>query len=165
MLERLSCHYQTDSKMPRDMIRKVIATRNVTAGLLNLRQLFFGIFDVSLHLGEGDHEGADQLYRQLKEEVTLLTEPQGLCTSAAFWHMMAGYDVGYYGYLWSQVYSADMFRSRFAREGLLNPQTGQDYRREILLPGGSRDGIDSIRAFLGREPNQHAFLRSIGIEQ
>lgn len=43
----------------------------------------------------------------------------------------------YYGYLWSQVFSADMFESVFAKDPM-DRAAGQRYRREILQPGGSR---------------------------
>ena len=76
---------------------------------------------------------------------------------------MGGYDAGYYGYLWSEVFAADMF-TRFAREGVLNPKTGRDYRDIILAKGRTEDPDELLREFLGRAPNEEAFLRQIGIQ-
>jgi len=63
---------------------------------------------------------------------------------------MGGYQAGYYGYLWSEVYSCDLFE-RFEKEGLMNPVIGKEYRDKILAPGGSRDSYDCILEFLGRK--------------
>ena len=53
--------------------------------------------------------------------------------------------------------------SRFQKEGTLSPKVGMEYRNVILSRGGSVDSINSLREFLGREPNQEAFLRHIGV--
>jgi thimet oligopeptidase len=94
--------------------------------------------------------------------VGLFPYHEGTFYPASFGHLLGGYDAGYYGYLWSEVYGDDMW-SRFATEGLRSREVGADYRREVLARGGSRDGIEHLRAFLGREPNDEAFLRKLGM--
>jgi len=168
-LARLGRHYQrSEESIPRDIVQRMIRAKNLNAGLTNLRQVFFGLFDLKLHsLHASDKpftaEEIDRIYGDLRKEITLLEQPEGISPSSSFGHLMGGYDAGYYGYLWSQVFSADMFYSRFKKEGLLNAKCGQAYRQEILMPGGSRDGMKSLVSFLGRKPTSDAFMRSLGL--
>jgi len=67
---------------------------------------------------------------------------------AAFGHLH-GYSAIYYTYMWSLVIAKDLF-SRFDGD-LMNGATANDYRREILAPGGSRDAAELVRGFLGRD--------------
>ena len=53
--------------------------------------------------------------------------------------------------------------SRFEEAGVTNPDIGRAYRSKILEQGGSRDAADLLRDFLGREPNNKAFLRHLGL--
>ena len=76
--------------------------------------------------------------------------------------MGGGYDAGYYGYLWLRVYAADMY-TRFRDGKVLDPEVGKAYRQWILEKGSSMEEIDLVRGFLGREPNNKAFLESIGL--
>ncbi len=64
---------------------------------------------------------------------------------------------------WSEVFSFDMFETHFRQRGLLNPTVGQEYRTKILRPGGSKDASELLRDFLGRDPNDEAFLKAKGL--
>jgi thimet oligopeptidase len=81
---------------------------------------------------------------------------------AAFGHLV-GYGPAYYGYMYTKVYAADVF-AQIKKEGLLNPNVGTRYRREILEKGGSRDPNELLVNFLGRLPNQDAFMCDLGLK-
>jgi Zn-dependent oligopeptidase len=81
---------------------------------------------------------------------------------ASFGHLMGGYDAGYYGYLWSEVYAADMF-TQFEKNGLLNPTVGHKYRQIILEKGKMTEAMDLVVEFLGRKPNSQAFYKKLHI--
>ena len=95
-------------------------------------------------------------------EVLEIPVLEGTMPQASFGHLMGGYDAGYYGYLWAEVFAQDMF-TRFEKEGLLNSETGIDYRKWILEPGGEQPPLTLISGFLKRKPNSDAFLKSLGI--
>ena len=64
-------------------------------------------------------------------------------------------------YLWSEVYSADMWETFKANP--LDQAAGLRYRTHILAHGGAKDAAVYLREFLGREPSTAAFLRSKGL--
>jgi Zn-dependent oligopeptidase len=163
VLSSLSGHYKDHSKkLPKELLDKMLAARNADVGLINLRQLLFGIVDMAYH---GEHPPSDttKLYARVAKDVSLIPMTPGTHPEASFGHLMGGYDAGYYGYLWSKVYAQDMF-SVFKAAGVISPDVGRRYRTEILEKGSSRDEMDSLKAFLGREPNDDAFLELIGLK-
>ena len=93
---------------------------------------------------------------------SLMPFHEGTFSPASFGHLMGGYDASYYGYMWAEVFGDDMF-SRFEAEGVTNPEVGMSYRREVLERGGTLDADVMLRNFLGREPDNGAFLRKLGI--
>src|SRR5260363_32608 len=54
-------------------------------------------------------------------------------------------------------------RRRKKRSSVLDAQTGQRFRAEILETGGSRPAIASFKAFRGRAPTIDALLRQHGM--
>ncbi|MBI5622353.1 MAG: Zn-dependent oligopeptidase [Elusimicrobia bacterium] len=161
VMERLSGHYEDRSrKLPKETLKAMIAARQLGSGLRNLRQILYGTADLAYH--SGPCKDTTAAWRAIHDRVTLFKLPEGVLPQASFGHLMGGYESSYYGYLWAEVFSADMF-TRFQREGLFNAKTGADYRRLILEPGGGLDEAGQVRAFLGRAPNEAAFLETLGV--
>ena len=102
------------------------------------------------------------IVKELRNKIMLTPYIEGTHFQAAFGHLLGGYGAGYYGYLWSEVYAQDMF-SVFEENGILDKETGLRYRDIILGSGGSRDAIELVKEFLGREPNNKAFLKELGL--
>lgn len=161
ILRLISGHFKTGEKLPDELLEKMLAAKDFNQGYTYMRQLLFGLFDMKIHSTSGP-VNATQVYNDMHRELFGYSVLEGTHFPASFGHLMGGYDAGYYGYLWSEVYSEDMF-SRFHREGLLNATTGADYRRAILASGNMHDAIDLVRRFLGREPNSEAFYKKLGI--
>ncbi len=163
ILKVLSGHYQdSEKKLPDEMIKNLIASRRHMDSYASLRQFLLGLLDLDLYTKGLSNASCVDVYAQLHLQLFQRSPLPTSLFPASFTHIAGGYDAGYYGYMWSKVYAADMF-TRFAKEGLLNAQTGLTYRRELLEVGSSRDELESVRKFLGREPNNEAFLKELGI--
>ena len=160
VLRRFTRHHKTGQPLPDDLLDAMIRAKNVSSGIAKLRQMFFARLDFALH-SPGFDGDSTKAVREFYP-VTGFPYPEGTHFQSGFGHLF-GYDAGYYGYMWSEVFGHDMF-TRFERNGVLDPATGLDYRRKILERGGSVDGDVLVRDFLGREPNNDAFFRDIGLE-
>lgn len=164
-LKNLSSHFKTNEPLPDDLIDQLIKTKNVNNGLFNLRQLHFGLFDMKLHTVENEEElkklDLTELWNQMRETITLI-DGGNIPTKgyASFGHIAGGYESGYYGYLYSNVYAADIYYSLF-KEDPMNIDNGIRYRDIILKRGGSQDIMDNLVELLGRQPNSESFLKEI----
>ncbi|KAI0830999.1 Metalloprotease [Hypoxylon sp. FL0890] len=172
-LKALSNHYKTGEKIPDELIEKQISTKHVNDALFNLRQLHFGIFDMTVHSPKTHEElenlDPSALYNDLRTQIAGLKGPEALGEpstwgngQATFGHLVGGYDAGYYGYLSSKVYSTDMFYSVFKKDPM-NGKEGRRYRHTVLERGGSQDEMVTLEQFLGRKPSSDAFYAELGL--
>ena len=159
VLSRFARHHATGEPIPEELVDQLVAAKNLNVALFNLRQMSFGVMDLALH-GPDDEKDLDEILLE-GSAVGLLPHQEGTFMLGSWGHLF-GYDAAYYGYLWSVVYGDDMF-SRFEDEGYLDPEVGMEYRTTVLERGGSVDGMQMLREFLGREPNNEAFLRNLDI--
>jgi metallopeptidase MepB len=96
--------------IPDELVEKLIRTKHVNDALANLRQLHFGIFDMTVHTPK-NHEEIEaidfgNLYNKLRSEIASIDGLEVKTGNfdwghgeATFGHLIGGYDAGYYGYL------------------------------------------------------------------
>ncbi|MFQ6605839.1 MAG: M3 family metallopeptidase [Fidelibacterota bacterium] len=162
-LKLFAKHYQTGEVIPDNLVDRMIAAKNMSTGGDMAFQVFLGMEDLTLYdtWGKQGPEPLLDMTQRLHKQVLMWNETPNTARIASFGHLN-GYAASYYGYAWSKVFAQDMF-SVFEQEGILNPDVGLRFRTEVLAPGGSREALDLVRDFLGREPNNEAFKRSLGI--
>ncbi|MFZ9594823.1 MAG: M3 family metallopeptidase [Bdellovibrionia bacterium] len=160
ILKKISGHYLDPSKKLPDLwIEKIIEARQFNQGYSYTRQLFLALLDLTYHTSSGPVDTTETL-KKIFQDTLGIKPSERTHFQASFGHLMGGYDAGYYGYLWSEVYASDLF-SRFEAQGLLNPEVGLEYRRKVLEVGKMKDGFQILEDFLGRKPNAQAFLKRL----
>ncbi|GET89519.1 metallo-peptidase, clan MA(E), Family M3 [Leishmania tarentolae] len=168
ILHKITSHYKTKEQLPRALIDAKVASKNAFSGQDTLRQMIFAtyslqIFGLPFSAKPSDGLDAAQLFYDVQRHVMPgVNYEQDTHFESSFSHLM-GYGAGYYGYMWSKVFALELFEYIRSHEGLLDPQMGRRYVDCIIGVGGSQDPNDMLVKFLGREPNNEAFLRNIGI--
>ncbi|HMQ09797.1 MAG TPA: M3 family metallopeptidase [Oligoflexia bacterium] len=162
MLNKFSGHYKNASEtLPKDLLDKILASKLCDTGLHYCRQLMFATVDLNYHTSNGKIDPI-QLWSSVQENIFKIAMPEDSLKVAGFGHLMGGYDSAYYGYLWAEVFAADLF-TRFEKNGLLDQNTGLDYKKWILEKGGSEDAEILIEGFLQRPSNNNAFIQGLGL--
>lgn len=160
ILKLISGHYLNPAeKLPDQLLVKMLEARDFNKGVFYTRQLHFALLDMAYHTSSGPVD-TTRLFERLHREITGVEAIPGGHFQAGFGHLMGGYDAAYYGYLWSDVYAADMF-TRFQSAGMLDPKAGADYRRIILEKGNMVDGQELLKEFLGRDLSSEAFFQKL----
>lgn len=167
-LDLFARHFETGDPIPEELFQKMVRARTFRAANAQMRQLGFASVDLALHQ-EWDETMGDpvDLARQVATRHASTPLPENYSMITAFTHLFAGpvaYASGYYSYKWAEVLDADAF-SRFQKEGLFNPEVGNEFRRTILSQGDAKDPMDLFRDFMGREPELEPLLRRSGLSQ
>ena len=167
VIKHMAKHVDTGEVIPRTLFDKMLAAKNFQSGMQTVRQIEFSLFDLRLHsdYDASGKQSVQQLLEEVRKEVAVLIPPAFNRFQNSFSHIFAGgYAAGYYSYKWAEVLSADAY-SLFEENGVLDAATGSHFREQILAVGGSRDAMESFKAFRGREPRIDALLRHNGLAE
>ena len=141
-----------------DVIFKINIQRKLLQGYHYTRQLLFAKMDMHLHSNK--YEGNSyEVVRDFTKDLIGFDTQENTNDLASFGHLMHGYDASYYGYMWSLAYAKDLFSAFIGKE--VDSQLGQRFKEQVLSQGSIRPSMESVREFLGREPNEEAFIQSI----
>lgn len=157
-------HVDTGERIPRVLFDRLLAAKNFQSGMQFVRQLEYALFDMQLHHDfVPGRDGVTELLGRVREKIAVYAVPAYNRFPHQFSHVFAGgYAAGYYSYKWAEVLSADAYGA-FEENGVLDPATGERFRREVLASGGSRPALESFVAFRGRKPQIEALLRHNGM--
>ncbi len=162
LLQRIGRHYKTGEPLPKDIIEKLVGIIRFDSGSFIAGQGYYSLLALD-YFGPGEKKDTQEISEKLYKKSLPYTQwVPDTHFQAAFGHLM-GYGAQYYGYLWSRVFALDLFDT-IKKEGMLSPKAGQRFIDDILGKGGSEDPNVLLKNYLGREPNQEAFLKEYGIK-
>ncbi|SCX97575.1 peptidyl-dipeptidase Dcp [Nonlabens sp. Hel1_33_55] len=163
-LELFARHYKTDEVIPAEYIEKIKKAASFHEGLQTLRQLSFGMLDMSWH-GIDPREVEDVKEHEMEtfDQTDLYPDVESSCMSTAFAHIFqGGYSAGYYSYKWAEVLDADAFEL-FKEKGIFNREIGTSFKDNVLSKGGTENPMLLYTRFRGSEPKIDALLKRAGL--
>ena len=167
VLSNYAKHYKTGEQIPRELLDKVIRANQFNKGFDTLEYLAAALLDLEWHTLTSEEIPADAEKFEsaaLKKYGIDYSPVPPRYRTAYFAHIWSGgYSSSYYAYLWSEVLAADAFAYMQSHGGLTR-ENGQRFRDTILSVGGSREPMDSYKAFRGSAPTVDALLKRRGLK-
>ncbi|MBT9187945.1 M3 family metallopeptidase [Zobellia russellii] len=163
-LELFATHYETGEVIPMELVQKIKESATFQEGMQTLRQLSFGLLDMSWH--GVDPTGITNVKQHESEAfkgTNLYPETGETCMSTAFSHIFqGGYSSGYYSYKWAEVLDADAF-AYFKEKGIFNKDVATKFKDNVLSKGGTENPMTLYKRFRGAEPKVEALLERAGL--
>ncbi|TYA53254.1 M3 family metallopeptidase [Formosa maritima] len=164
-LELFATHYETGEVIPMDLIEKIKASSTFHEGMQTLRQISFGLLDMSWHSGDSPETitNVKEHEKEAFENTLLYPDVAENCMSTSFSHIFqGGYSSGYYSYKWAEVLDADAFEL-FKEKGIFNKEVATKFKNNVLSQGGTEDPMVLYKRFRGQEPKPEALLKRAGL--
>ena len=157
-------HYQTGEVLPMEYVEKIKESASFHEGMQTLRQLSFGLLDMSWHSQDPSTiSSIKDFEKSAFENTKLYPDVEENCMSTAFSHIFqGGYSAGYYSYKWAEVLDADAFEY-FLEKGIFNKEVSHKFKENILSKGGTEKPMILYKRFRGKEPKPDALLKRAGL--
>ncbi|MDR2105124.1 MAG: M3 family metallopeptidase [Deferribacteraceae bacterium] len=165
VLDEISSHFETGEKLPSALRDEIYASKNFQAGLSMLRQLEFGVFDISIHMqGALSEDEVQAVLDDVRKRYAVIAPPSYNKFQNGFSHIFGGgYAAGYYSYKWAEMLAADAFLE-FQKRGVFNKDLAEAYLNTVLKLGASKKMDEIYRSFLGRDPKPSSLIELYGLK-
>ncbi|WP_281542425.1 M3 family metallopeptidase [Maribacter aestuarii] len=165
-LELFAKHYESGEVIPMELVHKIKESATFQEGMQTLRQLSFGLLDMSWHgTDPSDVTDVKAYETQAFKGTNLYPDTLETCMSTSFAHIFqGGYSSGYYSYKWAEVLDADAF-AYFKENGIFNQEIAAKFKEHVLSKGGTENPMVLYKRFRGAEPKVEALLERAGLLQ
>ena len=168
VLRNYAKHHVTGEQLSEELVERLLDSASFNEGFGTSEYLAASVIDLEWHSlsPEAAAEVTDvQAFEQevLRRYGLDLPAVPPRYTLPYFQHIFAGgYSAGYYGYIWSEVLDAATV-DWFAEQEDLRA-AGEQFRRKILEPGGSRDAMSLVSDLLGGPAPIEPLLKRRGLQ-
>ena len=152
--------------IPAELVEKINRTAQFNQGFMTTELCAASILDMKWHeLESVEGLDIDAFEKKVCDEMGLIPEIAPRYRSTYFSHIFSGgYSAGYYGYLWAEVLDKDAFAKFEASGDVWNKELATAFRKTFLEKGGSEEPMVLFEQFMGRKPDNAAFLRGRGLQ-
>lgn len=156
-------HYETGEVIPQEYVEKIKESASFLEGMATLRQISFGLLDMTYHGKSQTIEDVKAFEKQAMAGTSLYPDVAENCMSTSFSHIFqGGYSSGYYSYKWAEVLDADAF-AYFQEKGIFNKEVATKFKDNVLSKGGTELPMELYKKFRGQEPKADALLKRAGL--
>lgn len=163
-LQSISCHYESEDPLPRDIIDNLKNVRQHMAGYDLCKQLYLSSLDLEIY---SQNEFWLDVVKQLWPQYFVLPLEKHDSHLCSFTEIFSGeWPAAYYSQVWSKILAADIYGAFHEAQGNEKQlvEVGKRFRDTYLSLGGACHPSEVFRRFRGRDPSHKALLATLGLK-
>ncbi|MBP5210341.1 MAG: M3 family metallopeptidase [Bacteroidales bacterium] len=166
VIKYMAKHYVTGEAIPDELVQKYLDYNSFGAGFASSERVAAMYMDIDLYSQTSFPADFDLLKFEADDLSSrgLISQIPPRYRFPYFNHIVGGYDVGYYTYLWAEVFDCDAFEAFVETGDVFNKEVADRYRHEFLEKAGELRGMDLYVNFRGHEPSIEPMLKYKGIK-
>jgi len=164
VLRMYAYHHETGSMISDAAISALATGKHLFSGVETMQQIVAIELDLALHdVGAGEVPRLDQALEAALERVAMPAVVTPYFHESGLGGLFAAnQESSSHQALWADLLAADAFAA-FEDATILDRTLAEDIREELLMPGNSRDPMDSWQAFRKRDPQLEHLLNARGL--